>query len=124
MPKIIGYMRCPICGRKTDIRENKNGILYSNCDFFHQSKLNRQDSSAAKEAIAAGKQWNNGLVYLYPNERKIENGNNGTVTTGTAEIGRRVDGQFASNTAADNGTTDTGTSADTGDEWDGECGMF
>lgn len=130
MAKIIGYMRCPVCGVKTDIRENKNGILYSNCHNYHQSKMARFDSEEAKHNLTAGKTWNNGVLYLYPlekqqTERTENNGNINTNTrtdSNTPEIGRRVDGQFTTNTAVGNDATST--SATNGDEWDGECGMF
>lgn len=126
MAKTLGYMRCPVCGRKTDIRENKNGILYTYCPYNHHAKLSRDDSNEAKKALENGQQWNNGVIYLYPNnkqenERNIENGTNTGTTTGTTEIRRRIDGGSTANTAI--GNTTTGTIAES-DEWDGECGMF
>ena len=96
----IGRMKCAICGCNTWVRENKNGILYANCHNHHQTKLNGADSIGAKDALKQGKSWNNGLVFIYPNERKQENdgtntgtinGTNGTVA-GSANF-RRADGQ-------------------------------
>ena len=135
MAKMIGYMRCPVCGRRTDIRVNKNGTLYCNCVNYHQAKLNKPDSIDASSALEEGKSWNNGLIYLYPYEKTAERAENGqrniensitsrtndssTGTTGssTGNYGRN-DGQFAAVATVDNGKSEQS------DDWDGECGMF
>ena len=108
----IGRMKCAICGCETWVRENKNGILYSNCHNHHQTKLNGEDSINAKNAIKQGKSWNNGLVFIYPNER-AENGTNTNRTNGTIAGNpniRRTDGQpTAPATNGTIGTNNTGT---------------
>lgn len=113
----IGRMKCAVCGCNTWVRENKNGILYANCTYHHQTKLNGDDSIKAKEALKQGKSWNNGLIFIYPNER-TENGTN-TNTNGTsgtvarADNYRRTDGQPATTTNGGTGATDnTRTDAD------------
>ena len=130
----IGHMRCPVCGVQTWVRENKNGVLYTYCHNNHHAKLSSEDSRAAMAAMNAGKSWNNGVVYLYPENKqeqqteRIENGTNGTNTTngnGTnaayAQVGRRLD-------SPDPTTTGGRASADGGDDdsddWDGGCGIF
>ena len=107
----IGRMRCPVCGTQTGARKNKNGIIYSNCPNGHQAKLNKPDSNAALLALDMGESWNNGLVYIYPEqktERKQENdGTNQARTDGTAGASvnyGRTDGKPAANSAVDNGT--------------------
>lgn len=130
MAKVIGYMRCPTCGVKTDIRENKNGILYCNCHNYHQNKMARFDSEEAKHNLLQGKPWNNGVVYLYPLEKqqteRTENNGNDTTNTRSGndntETGRRIDGKSTTNSAV--GNTATNTTDTAGDDWDGECGMF
>ena len=79
----IGRMKCAICGCNTWVRENKNGILYANCHNHHQTKLNGDDSISAKNALEQGKSWNNGLIFIYPNERTENDGNNTGTTNGT-----------------------------------------
>lgn len=114
MKNNIARMKCPVCGRNTWVRENKNGVLYTYCASLHHTKLNGEDSRNAKEALKQGKSWNNGLIYIYPNER-TENGTDTTNTIRTvgtverANIDRRTDGQ--STTTTDRGTdNDTNTS--------------
>lgn len=112
----IGRMKCAICGCNTWVRENKNGILYANCHNHHQTKLNGDDSISAKNALKQGKSWNNGLIFIYPNERTENDGNNGTNTNGTngtdtrGENYRRTDGQPATTTT--NGTIGTDSGAE------------
>ena len=133
MKNNVGHMRGPVCGCQTWVRENKNGILYTYCHNNHHAKLSSEDSRAAMAAINAGRSWNNGVVYLYPETKqeqqteRIENGTNGTNATngnGTnatnAEIGRRVDVPDSTTTGG-RASTDGGDSAD---EWDGGCGIF
>ena len=129
MPRIVGYMRCAVCGIRTDVKENKNGTLYANCANYHQMKMNKIDSSEAKAALLDGKQWNNGLIYLYPLKRERIN-DYGTATsdnsTGTDNAGNfgRIDGQPS--TAAGTSDNSTGTDDDirSHDDWEGDCGMF
>ena len=112
----IGRMKCAICGCNTWVRENKNGILYANCHNHHQTKLNGDDSMSAKNALKQGKSWNNGLIFIYPNERTENDGNNTGTTNGTTGTVagsanfRRADGQHA--TPARIGTTGTVESDD------------
>lgn len=133
MKNNVGHMRCPVCGCQTWVRENKNGVLYTYCHNNHHAKLSSDDSRAAMAAINAGKSWNNGVVYLYPETKqeqqteRTENGTNGTITTngnGTnaayAQVGRRLDSPDPTTTG---GHTSTDGGAD-GDEWDGGCGIF
>lgn len=69
--------RCPICGCETYFRKNKNLILYTYCPNGHQAKLGRDDSKQAIAAIAGGKEWNNGILYLYPLNRTGKEKDNG-----------------------------------------------
>lgn len=128
MKNNVGHMRCPVCGCQTWVRENKNGILYTYCHNNHHAKLSSDDSRAAMAAINAGRSWNNGVVYLYPETKqeqqteRTQNGTNGTITTNggiatNAETGRRLDG---SNTTTGGNTA----GGDDADEWDGGCGIF
>ncbi len=103
----IGKMRCPVCGTQAGARLNKNGIIYTNCPNGHQAKLNKPDSHAALVALQAGKSWNNGLIFIYPNERKLENDGTNKPTTGTDSAGvnyGRPNGQPSTNSTVDNGT--------------------
>lgn len=107
----IGRMRCPVCGTQTGARKNKNGIIYSNCPNGHQAKLNKPDSTAALLALDLGESWNNGLVFIYPEqktERKSENdGTNQSKPNGPTNSGvnyGRTDGKPAADSTADNGT--------------------
>lgn len=103
--------KCPICGRPTKFRKNKNGILYTYCDYGHHAKLGRDDSTEAAAAINAGQSWNNGVSYLYPLTKGKENDErqgNFRQTTGTddrADIGRWTGG----NNNAVSGTIDDRT---------------
>ena len=126
-------MRCPICGTTTAARINKNGIIYTYCPNGHHARLSRDDSREATAALKAGKQWNNGIVYIYPEkqqqtERKQENerkdnstGTNGTTTATNGTTGRnnagdnygRTNGQFAADSTVD-GTSDTESDTDFG----------
>lgn len=118
----IGRMKCAICGCNSWVRENKNGILYSNCHNHHQTKLNGEDSISAKNALKQGKSWNNGLIFIYPNERTENDGTNtrtdnrtsGTDTRGTDY--KRTDGQPTTTTT--NGTSGTNSGAESG------CGLL
>lgn len=115
MKNNIGRMKCPVCGRNTWVRENKNGVLYTYCASLHHTKLNGEDSKNAKEALKQGKSWNNGLIYIYPNERTENDGNNtntnGTIGTITrADIDGRPNGQPA--TPANRGTESDTESTD------------
>lgn len=132
MKNNVGHMRCPVCGCQTWVRENKNGILYTYCHNNHHAKLSSDDSRAAMSAINAGRSWNNGVVYLYPESKqeqqteRTQNGTNGTNTTNggiatNAETGRRVVGTDPT-PAGGRASTDGGDNA--GDEWDGGCGIF
>lgn len=107
----VGRMKCPVCGRDTWVRENKNGVLYTYCANLHHSKLNGEDSKSAKQALEQGKSWSNGLIYIYPNERKTENdGTNGTNTRANT-IGR-TDGQPTATTSNRTNGTDTAGNGD------------
>lgn len=129
MPKIVGYMRCAVCGIRTDVKENKNGTLYANCANYHQTKMNKIDSAEAKAALLEGKQWNNGLIYLYPltKERNTNNGtgttNNSTGTDYAGNIGRN-DGKPSTATGTNYNSTGTDDDIRSHDDWDGDCGMF
>lgn len=137
MKNNIGHMRCPVCGVQTWVRENKNGILYTYCHNNHHAKLSSEDSRAAMAAMNAGKSWNNGVVYLYPEKmfnyqdiqtERTENGTNGTnntngngTNTTNAQVGRRVDSPDPTTTG---GSASADGGDDAGDEWDGGCGIF
>ena len=115
----IGKMRCPVCGTQAGARKNKNGIIYTNCPNGHQAKLNKPDSHAAAVALEAGQAWNNGLVYIYPEnktERKTENdGTNQSRTTGTDSASvnyGRTDGKPAAIPTTDHRTDDTDSESD------------
>lgn len=113
----IGRMKCAICGCNTWVRQNKNGILYANCHNHHQTKLNGDDSIGAMQALQQGKAWNNGLIFIYPNER-TENGTNTTNTTGTNGTitgnsnNGRTDGQLTAPARIGTGGTDSRTDSD------------
>lgn len=115
----IGKMRCPVCGTQTGARKNKNGIIYTNCPNGHQAKLNKPDSNAAAAALEAGNAWNNGLVYIYPQqktERKEEHDGNNTTGTNSASVNYgRPNGQPAADSTVDNRTT--GDSDDESDDF-------
>ena len=118
-------MRCPVCGTQTGARLNKNGIIYIYCPNGHHARLSREDSSEAVRVLKSGQSWNNGIVFIYPeqqkNERKLENdGNNGTTNgTNTSDYNGRTNGQPAANSAFN-----SGTSASDGDESDGDDFAF
>ena len=106
-------MRCPVCGTQTGARLNKNGIIYIYCPNGHHARLSREDSSAAVEALKNGQCWNNGIVYIYPEqkqtERKLENDGNTTNRTNKPDSGDnngRTNGQFATDSATNSGTSD------------------
>lgn len=66
MKEDFARMKCPACGAETFVRVNKNRILYTYCPMGHHLKLTAQESRQAIPALAGGKPWNNGLIYLYP----------------------------------------------------------
>ena len=79
--------KCPVCGCETVYRQNKNRILYTFCRNGHHAKLGREDSISANAKIAGGNNWNNGILYLYPLNRKEKENDGRTIekqTTGTA----------------------------------------
>lgn len=95
--------KCPVCGCDVMFRQNKNRILYCYCRNGHHAKLNRDDSVVANAKIAAGQNWNNGIVYLYPILKgKTENETENRTNTGNAT------GTTGSNTTG-NATGTTGT---------------
>ena len=116
----IGHMRCPVCGTQTGARKNKNGIIYTYCPNGHHARLSREDSREAVLALESGKQWNNGVVYIYPQqkqtERKQENdGNNQQSTTGSnssINYGRTNREPAADPTVDDRTTADSDTESD------------
>lgn len=122
--------KCPICGQSVKFRQNKNGILYTYCDYGHHAKLGRSDSVQATAEIKAGRPWNNGTIYLYPltNETKgNQNGTNESNTTGTNSIGtdfgRRADGQPAA-VSIDSGKSDDPRNSGSDNRDDDDFGFF
>lgn len=106
--------KCPICGCETLYRKNKNGILYTFCRNGHHAKLGRDDSKKATAMIAGCKNWNNGIVYLYPLEMKgKEDGKNDRNSTGTGARAELVPGTDA-NTRAVSASSGTTVSTTTG----------
>ncbi len=74
-PEVVGRAKCPICGTSCEVRANKNQILYTMCPMGHQSKMASFDSKEARAVLAQGRQYSNGVINLYPKERKdTENG--------------------------------------------------
>ena len=103
MKEDAARMRCSVCGCETGARVNKNGIIYTYCHNSHHTRLSREDSRAAIAAINAGNKWTNGIIHIYPYERKQENGTNtGANPTGTytTDNYRRTNGQSAAFTTA------------------------
>ena len=99
--------KCPVCGCETMFRQNKNRILYTYCRNSHHVKFGRDDSISAIAQIASGKNWNNGLIYLYPLEqKKVTNGMKGNEN----ETNRTKEQQTGTNGTNEHPTGTTGTS--------------